>query len=126
MPERELIYYQEANGEVPLRIWLDGLQKKPKNDCFTAMSLLETYGHELHRPHAGTLGGGIHELRIKWKHINLRILYFFHGRDAVVLTHGLAKEKKVPPREIALAKKYMANFLANPSKHSFKPEPEEI
>jgi hypothetical protein len=28
------------------------------------------------------------------------MLYFFHGNRVVVLTHGLKKEREVPPNEI--------------------------
>ncbi len=31
------------------------------------------------------------------------MLYFFAGRDVVVVSHGLTKEGEVPDREIALA-----------------------
>jgi hypothetical protein len=35
--------------------------------------------------------------------VHYRMLYFFLGRAAIVVSHGLVKERAVPPREIALA-----------------------
>jgi ribosome-binding protein aMBF1 (putative translation factor) len=39
-----------------------------------------------------------------------RILYFFHGRAIVVVSHGLKKERIVPPTEIDLAIRRRAKF----------------
>ena len=48
--------------------------------------------------------------------------YFFHGRNAVVISHGLVKERIVPPKEIDLALGRKAVFAANPDKHSYEEE----
>lgn len=37
--------------------------------------------------------------------MNYRMLYFFHGRAAVVISHGLSKQQANPEREIALTVK---------------------
>jgi phage-related protein len=67
------------------------------------------------------LRDGIYELRIGLQGINDRILYFFHGREVVVVSHGLLKERVVPPREIdqAVAPK---RFETDPKRHTFSPE----
>jgi phage-related protein len=49
---------------------------------------------------------------------NYRLLFFFHGQIAVVLFHGLRKEKAVPHREIELAIERKAEFTADPDKYS--------
>jgi hypothetical protein len=48
------------------------------------------------------------------------MLYFFHGRAAVVVSHGIVKERAVPPREIDLAVKRKKAFQADPDKHRFQ------
>lgn len=48
------------------------------------------------------------------------MLYFFHGRRAVVVSHGLVKERIVPPREMDLAIRRKARFEANPDRHGFR------
>ena len=42
--------------------------------------------------------------------INYRVLYFFHGRTAAIVSHGIVKEKRVPEREINLALKRKQRF----------------
>ena len=41
------------------------------------------------------LRDGIYELRIGLQGLNYRILYFFHGKEAAVVSHGLIKERRV-------------------------------
>ena len=50
------------------------------------------------------------------------MLYFFHGRLAVVVSHGLTKERAVPVRDIGLAVKRKTRFRAKPDGHTFKPK----
>jgi hypothetical protein len=76
----------------------------------------------LRRPEADYLRDDIRELRVGLRGINYRMLYFFHGRTAAVLAHGLTKERAVPSKEIERAIERRKRFEANPKKHSFKPE----
>ena len=65
------------------------------------------------------LGEGIYELRAKSIGVNYRMLYFFHGQQAIVLSHGFHKQQaKVPPKEIELAKLRLQQFGANPKLHT--------
>ena len=50
------------------------------------------------------------------------MLYFFYGREVVIVSHGLAKERAVPAREIDLAVKRKASFEKEPGRHIFKPK----
>ncbi len=61
------------------------------------------------------------ELRPKSRGVNYRILYFFHGQQAAVVSHGVQKQQeKVPPKEIALTNARMTAFKAEPKKHTFE------
>ena len=76
---------------------------------------LAELGHELRRPEADFLRDGIYELRAKHGGVNYRMLYFFHGRVAAVVSHGFAKQRaKVPEREIKPAIKRKERFEAAP------------
>jgi hypothetical protein len=44
----------------------------------------------------------------------------FHGNIAAVVSHGLVKERVVPPREIDRAIERMRQFEANPKKHTLE------
>lgn len=120
MPKTELLLFQEDDGTVPLLEWLDELERKAQAKCIARLKRLEDLGHELRRPEADYLRDGIHELRTRHGRLNLRMLYFFYGREAVVVSHGLAKEDAVPDREIDLAVERWARFMKTPAKHSFR------
>lgn len=121
MPAIDLIFFQEANGKTPLIEWLDGLPQKARIKCLVRLKRLEDLGHELRRPEADFLRDGIYELRASYRGVHYRMLYFFHGKAAVVLTHGLVKEREVPINEIDKAIRAMRIFEGNPSAHAFKP-----
>lgn len=104
--------------------WLDNLRSLPKHraKCIKSIELLKASGYNLRRPYAAPLRGEIYELRVKYGHVNYRMLYFFHGNTAVVLTHGLTKEKEVPPVEIDRAIRLKERYESDPNSHSFFPE----
>ena len=83
---------------------------------------LAELGHELRRPEADLLRDKIYELRASLHGIHYRILYFFHGNTAAVLSHGIVKESAVPPKEIEKAIERKAKFESNPVKHSYEKE----
>ena len=77
-------------------------------------------GHELRRPEADFLRDGIYELRVSLQGLNHRILYFFHGSLAAVVSHGLVKERVVPPKEIDRAVARKKRFEENPQRHTYE------
>ena len=50
------------------------------------------------------------------------MLYFFAGKAVVVLSHGLTKERQVPPREIVEAVERKLMVEADFEKFTFRPE----
>ena len=122
MPKTKVVLYQESDETVPLRIWLKQIPPKAALKCLAYIKLLAELGHELRRPQADFLRDGIYELRIGFQGINYRILYFFHGNLAAVVSHGLTKERAVPAREIDLAIARRERFLTNPNRHTFEEE----
>jgi hypothetical protein len=58
------------------------------------------------------------ELRVKLRRVNYRMLYFFHPDTGAVLSHGLVKEKRVPPKEIDRAAQHQAKFNQDPERHT--------
>jgi len=96
MPKVRVVFFKDDDGSVPALEWLDSLPPKALDKCTVRIERLEEMGHELRRPEADFLRDGIHELRIGLQHVNYRLLYFFHGRTAAVLSHGLVKEAGRP------------------------------
>jgi hypothetical protein len=76
--------------------------------------------HELRRPEGDLLRDGIYELRIGLNHVNYRILYFFHGRVAAVLAHGLAKQDRIPEAAIEAALARKQKYERDPALHTFE------
>jgi len=71
----------------------------------------------------GLLSGGRrhHSLHRVARHgtVNHRMLYFFHHREVVVISHGFEKQQAVvPSREIDLAIERKLRFAANPAGHT--------
>ncbi len=116
-----LALYQEEDGTVPLLEWFDGLPAKARAKCKVRLERLRELGHELRRPEGDYLEEGIYELRAKHRGVNYRILYFFFGREAVVVSHGILKQQAaVPPKEIDLALRRKRLFEADPERHIYK------
>jgi hypothetical protein len=122
VPETKVVYFQDEDNTVPLLVWLNSLPAKAQDKCLARLTRLEMRGHELHRPEADFLRDGIYELRVSLQGQQYRMLYFFHGKVAAVVSHGLVKEQKVPPKEIDRAVTRKNQFLANPQRYSFTPE----
>jgi phage-related protein len=122
MPQTEVLIYREDDGTAPLVDWLASLQDDARNRCLARLALLHQQGHDLRRPHAENLGNDLYELRVKFFRVNYRMLYFFRGREALVVSHGFQKEAKIPPKEIELALDRRKKFLRNPDRHTFHPE----
>ena len=120
MPETIVYFYQEKEREVPVLEWLDGIKdKKAVKKCFTAISILKQFGHDLRRPHVDYLQDEIYELRVSFRGTQYRMLYFFHGKNVVIVAHGLVKERDVPQYDIDLSLKRKEKYKENPEKHTF-------
>lgn len=102
----------------PFLEWFAEIPAKAQDKCFLRLERLRETGHELRRPEADFLRDGIYELRVSLQGLQYRILYFFHGTIAAVVSHGLIKERAVPPKEIERAIERKKRFTANPAKHT--------
>ncbi len=118
MPRTKVVLYREDDGSVPLLDWLDSLPSKAVAKCLVRLERLAELGHELRRPEADFLRNGIYELRLSLQGRNYRMLYFFHGTAAAIVSHGLVKEREVAPREIDRAIERRRKFQANPKRHT--------
>ena len=120
MPKTDVLFYCEADGTVPVLKWFENLPAKAQDKCRVKIQRLAELGHELRRPEADLLRDGIYELRVGLQHINYRILYFFHGRAAAILAHGLTKEDRVPNAAIDTALARKDKYQIAPKLHTFE------
>jgi phage-related protein len=119
VPRFRVVLFREDDGSAPLLDWLDSLSERARDKCTERIERLRELGHLLRRPEADYLRDGIYELRVKDQRVNYRILYFFHGREAVVLSHGVVKQAAiVSPREIERAIRRMRAYQRDPVRHA--------
>ena len=119
MPESVVVFYRE--GDVVLfRQWLAALPAKVQAKCLAQLRLLRAHGHELRRPLADFLRDGIYELRPTYQGVHYRILYFFSGKDLVVISHGITKRAAVPAIEIDRAVARKKRYEADPKAHGWE------
>jgi phage-related protein len=116
-----IVFFRDEDGGAPFLDWFDRLPEKAKVQCRARLELLAEQGHQLRRPAADYLRDGIYELRAKAGRVQYRMLYFFHGRQVVVISHGITKqEAAVPPTEIERARRRKRVFEADPPRHTHK------
>jgi len=120
MPRSRVVLYREENGSVPFMEWFGGLPAHAKDKVLVRIERLRELGHELRRPEADFLRDGIYELRATTRGVHYRVLYFFYGRVATVVAHGVIKESDVPERDIKIAIRRRTLFEANPAEHTFE------
>jgi phage-related protein len=118
-----LVFFRESDGRVPLLAWMSTLPTAANDKCRDRLARLREAGHELRRPVADYLRDGIHELRVRRPEANYRMLYFFHGREVVVVSHGFAKGgSAVPEREIDQAIQRRWRYESHPVRHRHEGE----
>ena len=122
MPNTKVVLYKEKDGTPPILEWLDNIPKKARLKCIKRIERLREEGHQLRRPEADLLRDKIYELRATFEGVHYRVLYFFHGNVAAVLSHGIVKEDCVPPIEIDRAIRRRKNFELDPNAHTWAGE----
>src|SRR5438270_123109 len=120
MPQTKVILFKAEDGGVPFLDWFASIPPKAQDKCRVRLERLQELGYELRRPEADFLRDGIYELRVGLQGVNYRMLYFFHGREAVIISHGVIKERAVPPKEIDLALKRKAQFTSSPARRTYE------
>jgi len=120
VPATRVVLYRGEDGSCPFLQWFEELPTRAQDKCYLRLERLREMGHELRRPEVDYLRDGIHELRVSLRGVQYRILYFFHGAVAAVVSHGLVKERAVPPKEIDRAIERKKRFETNPAKHTFE------
>ena len=126
MPKTDVVFFRDTDGSVPAKVWMDEVVARRDRRAVAKLRarirMLQNDGRDLRRPVADTLREGIYELRAEFGGINYRLLYFFIGNTASVVSHGLTKEARVPVSEIDLAASRKALFESDPERHTYDGE----
>jgi len=108
-----VLYYETASGSSPVQEFIDTRKDRDQAKIFSWLNVLEEQGPNLPRPYADLLIDGIHELRIKLRGDQVRVLYYFCYKEFIILSHAFIKNINVVPKsEIKMAQKYRDDFLA--------------
>jgi phage-related protein len=117
----QVYFYSKDDNTLPVKEYIASLSPREYVKTMSFISLLIDKGPNLPRPYADLLEDGIHELRIKLTGKQVRILYFFCFKNAVILTNVFEKHTSaVPKAEIELAKKRRSDFLVRFKESDFK------
>ena len=114
----DVSFYTTSSGEKPAKDFINRLDKKLRTKVLRSIHLLQAVGNELREPDSKPVGDGIFELRTAFGGNITRVLYFFYAGQRIILTNGFVKKtNQTPPGEIALAKKYRADYLERVKKN---------
>jgi phage-related protein len=103
-------FYENADGNAPVEIFLDGLPKKHRAKLLGLIAKLKEHGPTLPFPYSSQVDGRVRELRTRFGKTRLRILYFGDTNQEFILLHGVVKNTdKLEKSDIEAAKNNMAD-----------------
>lgn len=88
--------YETEKGEKPAWAFVRALEGRARSEAIAVVKLLEKQGNMLRRPHSGTLGKGLLELRGR----EVRIFYTFLPNRVIVLLDGMVKKQDAIPAKV--------------------------
>jgi phage-related protein len=109
-------FYQRANGNIPVKEFIESLPPKHGAKAYWEITLLEEHGSSLPSSYVKAIQGerykGLWELRISYGSDISRIFYFLPVGNQCILLHGFVKKTgKTPKVELETAKRYMEDYL---------------
>ena len=96
-----VLYYLTPAGRNPVEEFILSLPESARLEIFDAVSLLSA-GKSLGMPLSRNLSSiwpGLHELRVRDKSGQVRIVYFIKKQVAIYLVYGFRKKTRELPRE---------------------------
>ena len=110
-----IIYYTTATGNSPAEEFLTELEKDDLNvfvKTLRYLKLLEDNGNDLRAPFSKAVRDGLFELRVNTQRHNVRLFYFFHENNTIIITGGFYKTtQKIPEHEIEKASQRKNDYL---------------
>lgn len=104
--------YETAEGNCPVKDFLDSLPTKISAKIDRDIGILQEFNVKLREPLVKPLENGIFELRTQVGNDNVRTLYFFFDGKKIVLTNGFIKKTpKTPRKHIDKAIEYKKDYL---------------
>lgn len=115
MEALQAVYYRAADGQEPVRNFIDELDVETQaalDNQIDRLNLLSDEIPHLPFPHSSQVEGELRELRCHYGRSHYRVLYRRSDR-LILLLHVFAKRSaKLPRREIEIARKRWVDFKA--------------
>ena len=115
MEALQAVYYRAADGQEPVRNFIDELDVETQaalDNQIDRLNLLSDEIPHLPFPHSSQVEGELRELRCHYGRSHYRVLYRRSDR-LILLLHGFAtRSAKLPRREIEIARKRWVDFKA--------------
>lgn len=111
-PQRwQAFFFDAGSGRFPARDFLEGLPSQARAGAIALIRLVEERGVRLRRPHSGSLGDGLFELRDVGT--GVRLFYCFQPGRRIVLLDGMVKKRgDIPPRTLKQVRAWKAELDA--------------
>jgi len=102
-------FYEDAHGDAPVEVFLNGLPKKHRAKLLGLIANLKEHGPILPFPYSSQVDGRLRELRTRFGKTRLRILYFADANQKFILLHGVVKDtEKLERSDMDAALNHMA------------------
>lgn len=106
-------FYRNAQGEEPVRIFLNSLDSKARAKVLQTVAILAEFGPLVPFPYSSHVQGKLRELRAHYGKTLYRVLYFHDHQGTFILLHAFAKSTaKIPMREIKIAHARIHDYLS--------------
>jgi phage-related protein len=103
-------FYTDTQGRSPVLEFINDLPAQDRAKVRNDLRLLREFGVLLRMPHAKPVTG--HKPLWELRPGDIRALYFAHVGHRFIILHAFRKKgQKIPPRDIAIAERRMADVL---------------
>ena len=107
-----VVFYRTSAGNEPVRQWLKSLPVE-EHKSIGADILAVQYAWPVGKPLVDHLGDGVWEIRSRLPNRIARTLFAMVDEEIVLLHGFIKKQQRLPPGELALAKKRHKEYLQN-------------
>jgi len=109
----KIIYFQKANGKVPVIDFINSLEKKDEAKIKSCLADIEEDGFDTSKVSFRQIKGKLWEIKIRIKNGGCRIFYVMLKNNTMILLHAYKKKsQKAPKKELDLALKRMFEVLS--------------
>jgi phage-related protein len=84
-------FFEDTEGNRPVRVWLDGLPEEVRGKVLPRSELLAEHGPSLDYPYTSQIKDKLREIRLRFGKVRYRVLYFFDETRTGSPLHSFTK-----------------------------------